>query len=130
MFFDSANNIVSTIPAPVLFIDKNRQTSQMLLIEAQTIIAKANTKLMLQSTRFAFEFKYYVNTDWYSDSFAREVKKIISAYYTFHRYVVNWNNNNVTVSWAPVPLVIKSENYSLDKEDEEEVYPSEVQNTI
>jgi hypothetical protein len=118
MFFDSVNHILSNMPAPVLFIDRNRQTSEMLMAEAQTIIGNANTKLMPLATRFAFEFKHHVNTEWYSDSFAKELKKIITAYYTFYRYVVRWDNDIVIVSWAPVPLVMKSENCSSDDEDD------------
>lgn len=120
MFFDSANHIVSTMPATVLCTDRNRQTSEMLMAEAQTIIGNANTKLMPPATRFAFEFKHHVNTDWYSDSFAHELKKVITAYYTFHRYTVKWDNDIVIVSWAPVPLVMTSENYSLDDIDDDD----------
>jgi hypothetical protein len=117
MFFDSTSHIVSTIPAPTLSINRYRQTSDMLMSESQTIIRNANTKLLPSEFRFAFEFKHHVNTDWYSDSFSIELKKVITAYYTFHRYEVKWNKNILIVSWAPSHQSIKSEDCNSDYDD-------------
>lgn len=104
MYFDSScNHAVANIPAPVLFADRNRQTCELLMNEAQRIISNINCQLT-PNVRFAFEIKYYVCSDGYSPSFKKELKKMISGYYTFHKYKVTWIDNLLEISWAPKPF--------------------------
>jgi len=108
MFYNHTNHIISTFPAPILYVDRNRQTSELLVAECQNIIATINTN-MLPNTKYAFETKRTVNMDCYSNSFTKELKQMITGYYTFHRYNVTWTGTTICISWAPIVLEVKTE---------------------
>ena len=102
MYFNNIQHVVTTVPAPPLFIDKNRQSSEMLVGEVQRIINNINMGMTPAVMRFAFDTKYYVNCDTYSDIFSEELRKVISHFYAFHKYNVFWDGDLVQISWAPV----------------------------
>ena len=102
MYFNNIQHVVTTVPAPPLFIEKNRQSSEMLVGEVQRIINNINMGMTPAVMRFAFDTKYYVNCDTYSDIFSEELRKVISHFYAFHHYEVFWDGDLVQISWAPV----------------------------
>ena len=98
MYFNNIQHVVTTVPAPPLFIDKNRQSSEMLVGEVQRIINNINMGMTQAVVRFAFDTKYYVNCDTYSDIFSEELRKVISHFYAFHHYEVFWDGDLVQIS--------------------------------
>lgn len=95
-------HVLTTVPAPPLFVDKNRASSEILASEAQRVIGNINMAMAPVNVRFAFDLKYYVNCDMYSVIFGEELKRVVTHYYEFYHYDVVWDGDLLHISWASV----------------------------
>lgn len=101
MFSNHTNHLTNTAPVPVAFVKRSMQTFEMLTAEFQRIVAEINAKLT-PNARYSFEVKHYIDLEFYSKSFAKELKKQITGFYTFHKYNVSWSGSIICVDWIPV----------------------------